>query len=547
MFPAEKEGEWEPHKICSKTVTSVAKGNIAANGAHAPDTEMKDVSNTNGDTSLSTDPPAVQPPEDSSTAVYEDDLLSTEGAVYPIREGRIENWSCLFALFTHIYNVLSPSFAYHSPVLVVSQPCWSARDHELLTQFFFENFKIPAFCIMDAALTACYAYGVGTATVVDVGYDKCDVSAVTDFIVNDYGRGVGIRGCGGQGLSQRLLQVLEKQGFNEDMAEQLKRNAICEILPIGTALPQSLHHGERPANPAAAASTGAMDSGFNVKDADGLRPGQLLRGPGIGTDIGEDNGNGDDEDNEGILDVVAIVAKDNAAELLAKREREKAEKAAAKKGGTVDTTRQIRLKNSEKEKASFIYEEILPYDEAANGEGAALSRKRKREIEVGIGRFMAATPADGCGDGIIDTIAAAIHNTILTHPDPSQRSTLWDNLVIMGNGSRIKGNPVRAVEVFVTDNHRLHTCSAFDSSSSIHSFPFYRDHLHIRTPIQFLNTTSDQWHKYTEPRLPPSSHASPCCSWCKPSTRCSYKTYHATIKSPPSSPQHDARYAPSQP
>ncbi|OAL35067.1 hypothetical protein AYO20_05544 [Fonsecaea nubica] len=376
--------------------------------------------------------------EEETTEVFEDDHWSTEGAVYPIKEGHIENWPCFFALLSHIYNMISPPF--HMPVLFVAQPCWSARDHEMITQYVFEHWKIPAFCLMDAALTACYAYGVPTALVLDVGHEKCDVSAVTDFQVNELGRGMALSGCGGRAMTLRLQQLLESQGFDEDMAEQLKKSPICEILPVGTPYPKSITSSTAVVapNPAAAASTGALDSGMNAKDGEGLRPGQAPRGPGMGTMVGEEGPNGDEEDNEGVLDVAAIVARDNAAELLAKREREKAEKAAAKKGGAVDAARQVRLRNSEREHASFTYVDFVPVEESTEG-GLPLSRKRKREIEVGVERFMATTPAPGASEGIIDIIAEAIHHTISSVPDIPQRATLWDNLIILGNGSRIRG------------------------------------------------------------------------------------------------------------
>lgn len=366
---------------------------------------------------------------------HEDDPYATEGAVYPIVEGRIENWPCFFALLSHVYNMISPPF--HSPVLFVSQPCWSARDNEMITQFVFENWKIPAFCLMDAALTGIYAYGIPTGLVVDVGYEKCDVTAVTEFQVNDIGRGAGLRGCGGQTMTIRLQQVLEKQGFTDDMAEQLKKSSICEILPAGVAYPTAAPNRPAP-NPAAAASTGALDSGMNAKDEDGLRPGQAPRGPGTGTVVGEEAGNGEDDDNEGVLDVAAIVARDNAAELLAKREKERAEKAAAaKKGATAEAPRQIRLRNSERERATFTYVEYLPPDESDDVE--PISRRKKREVEVGIERFMAATPLAGYAEGLVDTIAEAIHRAVLSVPDIAMRSALWDNLIVVGNGSRVRG------------------------------------------------------------------------------------------------------------
>ena len=440
MFPASKEGEWEPTKIREKPPSAT---NGASNVDRPPptaDVEMQDA--PNGDAAVvKSEAPAVQPPEEATTIepTYEEDPHSVESAVYPLRGGRIENWSCFLALLTHIYNTLSPPF--HTPVLVIAQPCWSARDNELLTQFFFENFKIPAFCLMDAALASCYAYGVPTATVIDVGHEKCDVTAVSEFVVCDAGRGIAVSGCGGQDMTRRLLQLLETRGFDDSMCEQLKKSPVCEILPVGIDVPAA--EVEAP-NPAAAASTGAMDSGADARELDGSKLGQAPRGPGLGTDVGEEGGNGEEDDNEGVLDVASIVAKGNAQEFLAKREREKAEKAAAKKAASLEAARPVRLKNSERQKANFSYEEYVPLESAStNGDSAPPSRKRKRDVEVGVERFMAASPQTGSNDGVLDTIAAAIHSTILAVPEVANRSTLWDNLIILGNGSRVRGKHPR--------------------------------------------------------------------------------------------------------
>ena len=440
MFPAEKPGEWEATKIRQKPAPSITNG--ASNGSHpqpSNDVEMPDALDTDS-SAIKTEAPAVQPLEDHSTnePSYEEDPTSEEGAVYPLRGGRIENWSCFLALLTHIYNTLSPPF--HTPVLVISQPCWSARDHELLTQFFFENFKIPAFCLMDAALASCYAYGVPTATIIDIGHEKCDVTAVSEFVACDAGRGVAVPGCGGHDMTKRLLYLLGPQGFDESMCEQLKRSQICEILPAGTEIPGKGREPSEAANPAAAASTGAMDSGADAREMDGSKLGQAPRGPGVGTEVGEENGNGEEDDNEGVLDVASIVAKGNASEFLAKREREKAERAAAKKAGGLEAARPVRLKNSERQRATFAYEEYVPSEAGVtNGNGVTPSRKRKRDIEVGVERFMAASPGSGNSDGILDTIAATIHSTIMAVPEVANRSTLWDNLIILGNGGRVRG------------------------------------------------------------------------------------------------------------
>ena len=505
MFPAEKNGEWEPTKVLQKPKAAI---NGTTNGGHvnavSTDIEMNDAPNGTLP-HIETEAPAVQPPEDTAptTEAFEEDPASIEGAAYPLKGGHVEDWTCFFALLTHIYNTLSPPF--HTPVLVISQPCWTARDHELLTQFFFETFKIPAFCLMDSALATCYAYGVESATVIDVGHEKCDVTAVAGFVAYDTGRAVAVPGCGGHDMTRRLHELLQQKEFTEDMCEQLKKSPVCEILPAGADMP----HEEQASNPAAAASTSAMDSGVNAIAQDGIAIGQVPRGPGAGTEVGQEGGNGDDDDNEGVLDVASIVAKGNASEFLAKREAEKAAKAAAKKAASAEAARPVRLRNAERQTAMFSYQEIVATgDHGTDSNGVSLaSRKRKRDVEVGIERFMTASAPKGCNDGVLDTIAATIHNAVLAVPQIEHRSQLWENLIILGNGSRVRGKAYFSASNLwpTTDfvHYRLHPSAALYTIHEIHTLPFQRDHLHIRAPLQLLHPnrhTRDQ-HPRPRPRI----------------------------------------------
>lgn len=199
MFPAEKKGEWEPLKVRKKAPRPTVhhEGN---------DDSLIGEVNTGG----------IEKVMDLEEEVlYEEDPTTEEGAVFPLRAGKIVNWSCFFALLTHIYNTLSPPF--HTPILLISQPAWTAHDHERLTQFFFEKFKTPAFCLMDSALAVCYAYAVATATIIDVGHGKCDITAVSDFVVNDLGRAAALVGCGGEAMTDRLFELLVKKGFTRDV------------------------------------------------------------------------------------------------------------------------------------------------------------------------------------------------------------------------------------------------------------------------------------------------------------------------------------------
>ena len=456
MFPAEKRGEWEPMKVREKRIAkTVSKNGPAENGS--TDAKMIDVvdGEVNG---------ADQHLEEEEEILYEEDPTSDEGAENPLVEGRIVNWPCFFALLTHVYNTLSPPF--HTPILVISQPCWTARDHEILTQFFFEKFQAPAFCLMDSALAVSYAYATGTATVVDVGYGKCDITTITEHIISELGRAAAIPGCGGEAMTQRLLSLMSAKGFNRDMCEQLKKNPICEVLPPGSELPTDVGPEEAAINPASAASTGATNSG-DGRGGSIAAQGGAPRGPGVSTEAGDADQERelkDGEDEDGVLDVASIVASGKTSEFLAKKEREKADKATAKKNAAAEAAaaKQAKLPNSKRARATFSFLERRSTGEpekdvpkpAGDGthttaEAAAAARKEERkeerrrnregaayvrkEIEVGLDRFEAAS------GGVLDRIADSIHRCILSVPEVNRRSELWDSIIVVGNGSKIKG------------------------------------------------------------------------------------------------------------
>ncbi|KAL9130707.1 MAG: hypothetical protein Q9217_001186 [Psora testacea] len=467
MFPAEKPGEWEPMKVREKRVTKAANSN-GAKGHGLEDAVMVE-----GDGTIEAQ---EQKLDREKEIVYEEDPTSDEGAEYPLVEGRVINWPCFFALLTHVYNTLSPPF--HTPILVISQPCWTAQDHEILTQFFFEKFKTPAFCLMDSALAVSYAYATPNATVVDVGLGKCDISTISEHILSELGKASALPGCGGETITQRLLSLLSDRGFSHEMCEQLKKNPICEVLPPGTELPADSKPEETIANPAAAASTGATGTGEGQREivaARGGAPRGLLGDADVG-DVDQDREGKDGEDDEGVLDVATIVASGKTSEFLARKEKEKAEKAAARKNAAdvAAAAKQAKLPNAKRARAMFQYHERRPLEElessakqtvnggigegsskptaeetAGSAEAAAAARKEerreerrrnregtayiKKEVEVGLERFEAAS------GGILERIADSIHQCILSVPEVNKRSELWDSLIIVGNGSKVKG------------------------------------------------------------------------------------------------------------
>jgi actin-related protein 9 len=490
--------------------------------------------------------------------------MSELDADYDTLEGRITNMPAFLALMNHIHSVLSPTL--HTPILLIAQPAWTAQDIEALTQFFFEKFKTPAFCIMDSALAISYAYGIQNGTVIDVGFQKTDITTIHDFSVQHVGRAISVAGTGGDAMTERLLELLGPKGWTKDMCEQLKKSPFCEILPAGAPLP-----GAEGADDQAAGGNGAAGGEAVAHAADAPRAHDA--------DVDEDDAE-KGIDDEGVLDVASIVASGKTQEFLAQQERKKqlaaSRKAAkdARDAAEVAGAKPIRLPNSKREKVIFHYQErkaqgeidealengnkaaaadvemtepvkektpeaaaaepatkeaeapvaettgetkAAPAPEAsgeakpaeaapapaadaeakpaeaapaaeadseakpaeaapaaeANGEAkpaeaaptapdasvtvedasakreqvraAKREEKRKaregagdpmqwrREIEVGTERFQAAS------NGLLDRIADAVHRTVLAGTESSKRGDLWDSLIIVGNGSRVRG------------------------------------------------------------------------------------------------------------
>ncbi|KAI9782584.1 MAG: Actin-like protein arp9 (SWI/SNF complex component arp9) [Geoglossum umbratile] len=564
MFPAERKGEWEPYKIreirrkkekTNVEATEQEDGSTAKKG----DVEMVDVDEADGAKSLTNGESRV---EDDDEPLYEEDPNSDEGAVYPLKEGRVTNWPAFLALLSHVHNALSSPFhtPIHTPILLIAQPAWTSHDHELLTQFFFEKFKTPALCIMDSAMAVCYAYGIGTATVIDVGYGKVDITAVSDFVTHEVGRGVAISGYGGEAMTQKLLSLLGPKGWTRDMCEQLKKSNICELFPQGTPFPgEPQGDSQMITNPAAAASTGATESGpgaprVTISDVDMRDDDPIIK---------------DGEDNDGVLDVASIVASGKTAEFLARKEREKAERAAAKKAAT-DTAntivKPVRLPNSKKERNTFWYEERRQSQEDSdamneNGKRAAeqnggtsgadpkrqktpereaeasapsearggaadgvavteeteTSRREKdkaarkeekrrnrqlllaesrdvlrKEIEVGVERFMAASGDSLEGEGILEGIADGVHRTVLAVEEVGKRGELWDSLIMVGNGTKIRGFKDALVSV-LNSKYLISPSSATIFTSELPS--------NLSTPLATGANTP-------QPQLPGMSHSS---------------------------------------
>ncbi|KAF4979871.1 hypothetical protein FZEAL_4005 [Fusarium zealandicum] len=438
-----------------------------------------------------------------------EDMDEEEGAVYPIQAGRIVNMSALLAFLDHVHGLLTTTY-HNTPIMLMASPQWTRSDYEDIARYVFENTRTPALCMIHSGIATQYGLKWPNMTVVDIGYQKVDVTAIYDgYVVKqmDVGASEADRDIsGGEVFTRSLLKLLDGKGFNHDMAEQLKKSSICEVLPYASTeeglveLPTENTAGLKPVSAAPAA---ALESAA-VPAPEAPRPTETAEGD-------EGKGNGDDD---GVLDVAAIVTSGQTKEFLAKKEKEKEKAKPGRKPKDKEAenaAKTARLPNSKRTHNVFFYEEIVqedvppptkekeavaqpangtaedvqkdgeaqaaqppqgdaavttaaapktdapkpaegqeqtesselksePKPEAnptpappANGTPERRPKRVRRDIEVGLERFKFAHRHE------IDRIANAIYRTVQGIDDMYMRPACWDNLVFVGNGSRLRG------------------------------------------------------------------------------------------------------------
>ncbi|KAH6895453.1 hypothetical protein B0T10DRAFT_557668 [Thelonectria olida] len=403
-----------------------------------------------------------------------EDVDEDEGAVYPIQAGRIVNMDAFLAFLDHVHGLLTTTY-HNTPIMLMASPQWTRPDCETIARYIFENTRTPALCIIHSGIATQYGLKWPHMTVIDIGHEKVDVTAIYDGRVANHTEvsvaGYGNQVSGGEAFTQSLLKLLKNKGFTHDMAEQLKKSNICEVLPYNPTAETLMEL------PVASASEAAAFSAA----PDAAAPAEAI--PKINVlDEGENtNGSGEDD---GVLDVATIVTSGQTKEFLAKKEKEKEkEKGKGRKKGDKEAdaaaNKPVRLPNSKRMKNTFFYEEIVleevpkPTESATNGtaagekkegeaNGAAPAdaaaqgapaitevpavttttpneppekrpKRVRKDIEVGLERFKFAERAE------IDRIVTAIYRCIQEIGDMYMRPSCWDNLVFVGNGSRLRG------------------------------------------------------------------------------------------------------------
>lgn len=324
---------------------------------------------------------------DAETETYAcgEDIAEVSGGdaapllVDTIRGGEVQDWTALVALWSHILSSLSVNVAESatkssaSAVLLVIPPQWGRSDRERATRIFFELFKVAAFMTLHAASAALYASNASTGIVIDVGHDKTDVSAIVDTLVQS----TITLPTGGRHLTETLvenwrieppLDETTQQPVRLDpvddfaLAEAVKRSNITELI-----LPQG----------------GKSSAVFDFQSADNTL-----------------------EENEGVLDIAAVVTKGNTKEYLAKLAADKLQQSAQRNASTP---------NNQRQRNTFV---------RAGGSSISVGPER---LAVG-----SAFVAGALADAIYDCVHAP-------SVDTARRRELWESMVLVGNGSKVRG------------------------------------------------------------------------------------------------------------
>ncbi|KAL1922022.1 uncharacterized protein VTP21DRAFT_10664 [Calcarisporiella thermophila] len=164
--------------------------------------------------------------------------------IHPIKNGLVENWEALEALWHHI---LFKEFALkksrnESPVLLAVPSTWTKDEYERVAQIFFESFNSPGIYITEQPLLALYGAGSVTGLVIDIGHETTDITPVIDSIVQHHATQQ--LHLGGKHLEEYLLRLLsaneqiksqlEGKPIDLSLARHIKESGVCRVIPPST-------------------------------------------------------------------------------------------------------------------------------------------------------------------------------------------------------------------------------------------------------------------------------------------------------------------------
>lgn len=333
-------------------------------------------------------------------------LSNVEGynEIRPIIAGRIVDIKAFeFLLHTLIVTVLKEreedeeltdlSIESVNLLIIQSSTRWSPLSIELLTKYAFENMNVHGFSIVPFELACMFAHGsIANSIVIDIGYEKSEILPIVDYQL--YSPSKKVIDKGSLSINQTLSRLLPN--LTAKQIEILKKSSIFECL----------------------SEEDAKKSFFGME-------GLIENLPN--TDDGEGNGN----DEDGVLDIAAIVTSEKSTREILE-----------------SNTNKLKNKQKNSLKPNSELETNTFYDFDGN------------QITVGKERFQ------GCND-LIEDLVLNIYHCLRKVPDLKKRQECYDNIIFTGQTSKIKGLKEKIMfhlfdnYVYLSDNKLLQPQAQF--------------------------------------------------------------------------------------
>jgi len=135
---------------------------------------------------------------------------------HPIRQGIVQDWDDLEAIWSHIWNAELKTEASNQPVIITQAPLASEQEEAKMAEILIEKLEVPAMFIANKSVMSLYGGGNMTGISVDSGHD-------TTYIVPSY-QGNAVQDAtlvlkiGGKQVTEHLMNQLMngKYSFPDD-------------------------------------------------------------------------------------------------------------------------------------------------------------------------------------------------------------------------------------------------------------------------------------------------------------------------------------------
>merc|ERR1711892_1337848 len=135
---------------------------------------------------------------------------------HPIRQGIVQDWDDLEAIWSHIWNTELKTEASNQPVIITQAPLATEQEEAKMTEILIEKLEVPAMFIANKSVMSLYGGGNMTGISVDSGHD-------TTYLVPSY-QGNAVQDAtlvlkiGGKQVTEHLMNQLVngKYSFPDD-------------------------------------------------------------------------------------------------------------------------------------------------------------------------------------------------------------------------------------------------------------------------------------------------------------------------------------------